>query len=144
MTLLKRSDWPTVTGSLLSDFFDDSGFVNSPWLGRQSTPAVNIKENEKNFEIEVAAPGMEKKDFEISVNSGILTISAEKKQEKESKDENYTRREFGYFSFSRSFNLPTNTSEEDINAKYDGGILKLSIAKKGELEGKPRKTIEIK
>jgi len=144
MTLLKRSDWPTVTGSLLSDFFDDNGFINSPWLGRQSMPAVNIKENEKNFEVELAAPGMEKKDFELSVNNGILTISAEKKQEQESREDNYTRREFGYLSFSRSFNLPANTSEEDINAKYDNGILKLLIAKKGEPEGKSRKAIEIK
>lgn len=144
MSLLKRSDWPTVAGSLLSDFFDDNGFINSPWLGRQSMPAVNIKENEKNFEIELAAPGMEKKDFEISVNNNILTISAERKQENEVKEDNYTRKEFGYTSFSRSFNLPVNTSEDNINAKYDNGILKVLIEKKNEPEGKLKKSIQIK
>jgi HSP20 family protein len=143
MALIKRSDWPAMGNSLLSDFFDDNGFFNSPWLGRQSMPAVNIKENEKNFEIELAAPGMEKKDFNISVNNGVLIISAEKTQEAENKDDSYTRREFGYSSFSRSFTLPTNTSEDDIKAKYEGGILKVLVAKKGEAQGRQRKSIEI-
>jgi HSP20 family protein len=143
MALIKRSDWPTMGNSLLSDFFDDNGFINSPWLGRQSMPAVNIKENEKNFEIELASPGMEKKDFNISVNNGVLIISAEKTQETENKEDNYTRREFGCASFSRSFTLPANTSEDDIKAKYEGGILKVLVAKKGEEKGKQTKSIEI-
>jgi len=143
MALIKRSDWPTVNNSLLSDFFDDNGFFNSPWLGRQSLPAVNVKENDKNFEIELAAPGLEKKDFNISVNNGILVISAEKTQETENKKDSYTRREFSYSSFSRSFTLPVNAREDDIQAKYEGGILKVTIAKKGETEKKERKAIDI-
>jgi HSP20 family protein len=144
MTLLKRSDWPTVGGSLLSDFFDDRSAFNAPWSVGQNLPAVNIKENEKTFEIEIASPGIEKKDFNVTVNSGILTISAERKQERERKDDKYTRREFGCTSFSRSFNLPVNTNEDDISAHYEDGILKLSIVKKTGPETRPKKTIEIK
>jgi len=73
-----------------------------------------------------------------------LTVSAEIKQEKEQKEDNYTRREFGYTSFSRSFSLPVNTNEEDVKARYEDGILKLSIAKKDQPEAKPKKAIEIK
>ena len=143
MALIKRSDWPAMGNSLLSDFFDENGFFNSPWLGRQNMPAVNIKENEKNFEIELASPGMEKKDFNISVNNGVLIISAEKTEEAENKNDSYTRREFGCSSFSRSFTLPVNTSEDDIKAKYEGGILKVLVAKKSEAAEKQTKSIEI-
>ena len=116
--------------------------MNSPWLTGRSIPAVNVRETDKNFEIEVAAPGYDKNDFKVEMDSGLLTISVQKEEEKKEKENNYTRREFGYSSFSRSFNLPQNVSEEDINAKYEGGILKLTIAKKGEAGGK-RKAIAI-
>lgn len=144
MTLVRRSDWPMLSGSLLSDFFDDDRFFNSPWLRGQTVPAVNVKENEKNYEVELAAPGYNKKDFNISVERGVLTISAERKEETEKKDDNYTRKEFGYTSFSRSFNLPENISDEDIQARYDDGVLRLSIAKKELAQAKPRKAIDIK
>lgn len=143
MALIRNSNWPTFRGSLLSDFFDDDRF-SSPWLKSSSVPAVNVKENDKAFEVEVAAPGFDKKDFNISVDNGLLTVSAERSEEKEKKDDNYTRREFGYESFSRAFNLPANTNEEDISAKYEEGILRLSIAKKNQPESKLRKAIEIK
>jgi HSP20 family protein len=142
--LVKRSDWPTLGGSLLSDFFDDNRFFNSQWLSGRSVPAVNIKEGDKKYEVELAAPGYDKKDFNISIENGLLTVSAERKEERESKEDNYTRQEFGFSSFSRSFNLPTNVSEEDIDAKYEGGILKLDIAKKQESNEKSRKSISIK
>jgi HSP20 family protein len=145
MSLIKRSDRPSlIGGSFLSDFFDDDRFFNSPRLSGRSVPAVNVKDNQKNFEVEVAAPGYEKKDFKIEIDNGLLTISVEKSEEKEQKDDNFTRREFGYSSFSRSFNLPQNTNEEDINARYEDGILKLTIAKKGESNGKSKKAIAIK
>jgi len=144
MSLIKRSDWPMLSGSLLSDFFDDDRLFNSPWLRGQSMPAVNVKENEKNYEVELAAPGFNKGDFNISLEQGVLTISAEKKEETEKKEDRYTRREFGYTSFSRSFTLPKNTSEEDVKASYENGVLRLSIAKKDEKESRPRKAIEIK
>lgn len=142
MALIRKSNWPTLGGSLLSDFFDDDR-LTSPWL-RGSLPAVNVKEMDKSFEVEVAAPGFNKKDFSISVDNGLLTVSAEIKQEKEQKEDNYTRREFGYTSFSRSFSLPVNTNEEDIKAKYEDGILKLSIAKKNQPEAKTKKAIDVK
>ncbi len=144
MTLIRRSEWPsTLGGSLLSDFFDDDRFFNSPWLTARSMPAVNIRESDRSYELELAAPGYNKTDFNIEIDNGLLTVSAERKEEKEQKEDNYTRREFGYSSFSRSFNLPTNTNEEDINARYEEGILKLSIAKKGEEQGRSRKAITV-
>ena len=143
MSLIKRSDWPTLGGSMLSDFFDDDGFFKSPWLGGRGMPAVNVKETDKNYEVELAAPGYDKKDFKISIDNGMLTVSAERQEEKEKKEDNYTRREFGCSSFSRSFNLPTNTNDEDIKASYEGGILKLNIAKKPETNGKARKAITV-
>jgi HSP20 family protein len=144
MALIKHSDWPsTLGGSLLSDFFDDDVFFNSK-MGRRSLPSVNIKENEKSYELEMAVPGFNKKDFNISIDNNMLTVSAEKKEEQEKKEDNYTRREFGYESFSRAFNLPANTNEEDINARYEDGILRLSITKKTSTEGKVKKPIAIK
>ena len=145
MTLLtRRSDWPLLSGPLLTDFFDDDRVFNSSWLRGQRTPAVNVKENEKDYQVEVAAPGFNKKDFNVAIENGCLTISAEKKEEKEQKEDNYTRREFGYASFSRSFNLPENIREDDINAQYEDGILKLSLAKKELSQVKPKKAIDIK
>jgi HSP20 family protein len=142
MSLVKRSDWPL--GNSLADLFDNDRFFGSPWLSGRNTPAVNIKENDKSYEVELAAPGYDKKDFNISIDHGLLTVSAERSEEKEKKENNYTRREFGFSSFSRSFNLPTNTNEENIDAKYTDGVLKLTIQKISEPNGKPRKQISIK
>lgn len=146
MALLKRSDVPSLfSNSLLSDFFfDDDRFFNLPWARRQSMPAVNIRESDQSYEIDFAAPGLTKKDFKIDVNNGILTVSAEKEAEKETKEDSYTRREFEYTSFSRSFNLPENVKDEDINARYEDGILKLTIPKKELKANKPKKAIEVK
>lgn len=145
MSLIKRSDWPsTLGGSMLSDFFDDDRFFNSPWLSGRSMPAVNIKETDKTYEVELAVPGYDKKDFNISVDNGLLTVSAEKREEKEQKQDNYTRREFGFTSFSRAFNLPVNTNDEDVQARYEDGILKLTISKKEEPQGKLKKAIQVR
>jgi HSP20 family protein len=143
MSLVKRSDWP-VGSSLLADLFDNDRFFASPWLTGRNMPAVNIKENEKNYEVELAVPGYDKKDFSISIDNGLLTVSADKREEKETKEDNYTRREFGFRSFSRSFNLPTNTNEEGIDAKYTDGVLKLTIEKVKSSNGAPRRQISIK
>ncbi len=140
MALIRNTNWPTFRGSFLSDFFDDDRYLSR----NSNVPAVNVKETEKEFEVEVAAPGFNKKDFNISVDNGLLTVSAERREEREDKQDNYTRKEFGYESFSRAFNLPVNANEEDISAKYEEGILKLSIAKKNQPESKLRKSIEIK
>lgn len=145
MSLIKKTDWPSLlNGPVLSDFFDNDRFFDADWLRKQSVPAVNVKETEKTFEIELAAPGLTKKDFEISVDNGMLTISSETKEEKEEKEKNYTRREFSYSSFSRSFTLPENVNEEDVKAYYEDGILKLHIAKKAIGTSKPKKAIEVR
>ena len=145
MTLIKRSDWPLLmNGNLLSDFFDNDRFFDSDWFKKQSVPAVNVRETEKNFEIEVAAPGLSKKDFKITVDNGVLTISSEKKEEKEQKEKDYTRKEFSYSSFSRSFTLPENVNEDDVKANYEDGLLKLNVAKKVIAQTKAKKAIEVK
>lgn len=145
MSLIKRSDWPLLrNGNLLADFFDNDRFFDSDWFKKQSVPAVNVKEMEKSFEIEVAAPGLSKKDFNITVDNGVLTISSEKKEEKEQKEKDYTRQEFSYSSFSRSFTLPENVNEDDVKANYEDGLLKLTVAKKVIAQPKAKKAIEVK
>lgn len=108
-------------------------------------PAVNVLENENEFKIDVAAPGMEKKDFKLNYENGRLTISSEKKSEKEEKKgEVVTRREFSYQSFQRSFTVPENVIEtEKIAAKYDNGILHVILPKREEVKPKPAKEIKI-
>jgi HSP20 family protein len=126
MALFRNSSWPTPRGYVLSDFSDDEGLFNAPWSYRgQRSPAVNVKDTDKVFEVEVAAPGFNKKDFRISVDEGMLTVAAESEQETEKKEENYTWREFGYSSFSRSFNLPANTNEEDYPGKIRRGCIEI-------------------
>jgi HSP20 family protein len=145
MTLVKRSELPSLlSGAWLSDFFDNDRFFDSDWLKRQSVPAVNVKESEKEFEIEMAAPGLTKKDFNITVNKGILTISSEKEEEHEEKEKDYTRREFSYNAFSRSFSLPEYINEDDIKAHYEDGVLKLKVAKKVGGATKLKKVIEVR
>ena len=145
MSLITRSEWPLLgSGSLLSDLFDNEKFFDSDWLKRQSLPPVNVKETEKQYEIEIAAPGRSKKDFSILAENGVLTISSEKKEEKELKEKGYTRKEFNYSSFARSFSLPENANEEEIKANYSDGILKLEVAKKVISQPKAKKAIEVR
>jgi HSP20 family protein len=145
MSLIKRSEFPLLgNGCWLSDLFDNEKFFDSDWLKKQSLPAVNVKETDKAYEIELSVPGRSKKDFNISAENGVLTISSEQKEEKEQKEKNYSRKEFSYNSFSRSFSLPDNANEEDIRANYADGILKLEVAKKVISQPKSRKAIEVK
>ncbi len=146
MTLLKTPVLPSLlTDKWLSDFFDNDRFFDADWLKRmQVVPAVNVKELEKEFEIEMAAPGLNKKDFNIRIEKGIMTIFTEKKEEKEVKEDLYTRKEFNYSSFTRSFNLPENVNPEKVDAKYENGILRIMIGKKVLTTEKPMKTIEVK
>jgi HSP20 family protein len=137
--------FPTLFDDLLSrDFFDS---VNMNFLKTGNTvPAVNIKETEDAFHLEVAAPGMNKDDFRIEINNNILTISSEKESQKEEKDEkgHYTRKEFSYQSFKRSFTLPDRIVNLDkVEAKYSDGILRINIPKKEEAKPKPIQKIEI-
>ena len=123
------------TDRLLTNDF----FMENKWV-----PAMNIKENDENFEIEVAAPGFSKEDFEIVYENGIIRISVEHKEEIEEKEETFTKREFNYQSFVRSFTLPENINEDEkIEATYNHGILKLVLAKLKESEIHNKKIIEI-
>lgn len=138
MSLIKTNNGGLSTfRSMMSDFFDTDKFFNDDFFRKAALPAVNVIENEKNFDLELAAPGMKKDDFKINVENGVLSISAEKKEEKEEKDKNYTRREFSYNSFARSFTLPENANADEINARYENGVLRLSILKK--VPSKPAK-----
>lgn len=145
MSLMRKNDWPSLTNGLwLSNFFDNDRFFDADWLKKQSVPAVNVKETDKGFDIDMAVPGFTKKDFVISVDKGVLTISSEKEEENEEKEKNYTRKEFSYTSFSRSFTLPENVNEEDVEATYEEGILKLHVAKKAVVTAKPKKAIAVR
>ncbi len=120
---------------LTDDFFMES---------RRWIPSMNVKETKKTFEIDIAAPGFDKKDFNVSIDNGILEISAENKKEMEKKTEDFTRREYNYSSFQRSFTLPENVNEkEEIDATYKNGILKLVLNKLKEVEITPKKVIEV-
>jgi HSP20 family protein len=131
--------------SFIDEFFGkdwmDSVFSDRPGI---STPAVNVKETNDDFMIEVAAPGLDKKDFKVDIDNNMLTISSEKEFKNEEKDEGrYMRREFSYTSFSRSFSLPDAVDAEKINAKHKDGILMITIPKKDEAKRKPPKQIQI-
>lgn len=124
------------------DMFD---WVNRNFSSTNTTlPSVNIKENMDAFEVEMAAPGFSKGDFKIELNNDQLTISSEKEDASKSGDEEqFTRREFSYQSFCRTFTLPTSVEAEKIKAKYDNGILRVSLPKKEEAKPKPPKQITI-
>ena len=131
--------------SFIDDFFGrdwmDSVFSDQTGI---STPAVNVKESNDDFFIEVAAPGLEKNDFKINLDNNVLTISSEKEFRNEDKEgARYMRREFSYTSFSRSFSLPEAVDAEKIKAKHKDGILMISIPKKEEAKRKPPKQIAI-
>lgn len=126
----------------MDDFFDDNGDWAKP-MRNTSMPAVNVKENKNAFKLDVAAPGFKKGDFKLEVQDGRLTISGETKEEKEDKDEKYTRQEYRYSSFSRSFTLPENVKSDDISAEYADGVLKVTLPKK-KAEEKPATQIAVK
>ena len=133
---------PTLS-SVIENFFSSNDDFFSSWPTTQKLPAVNVKETENSYAVEVAAPGMKKENFMIEVDQGALCISGESKSENEESDDNYSRKEFNYTSFSRSFWLPENVKEEDIQAKYNDGVLKLAIPKKEVKAAEPKKKIEV-
>lgn len=106
-------------------------------------PSVNIKDEEKAFKIEMAAPGLERKDFKLEVENGVLCISSEKEEESKEEKKNYTRREYSYNSFSRSFSLPDNSLPDKITAKYENGVLNINVPKKEVTVAKPPKQIKV-
>lgn len=129
--------------SIFDDFFNDE-FMGIPVSRQFATPAVNIREEEKQFDIEIAAPGMTKNDFKININqNGELTILLEKtKEEKESdakeeKRHTWLRREFAYSSYSQSFTIPDEVDESQITAKMENGVLNITLPKKEQVIQEP-------
>jgi len=147
MTLIKRSNslFPSVP-SFFDDFFtrDVFDWSNANSAYGSSLPAVNIKEDENVFEVEVAVPGLKKDDFKIELENDVLTISSEKEFQEEKGDDNYKRREFRYSSFKRTFSLPQNKVDGDkVKAKYVDGVLHITLPKREEAKPKPIRTIQI-
>ena len=147
MSLIKRngSMFPALPG--FDDLFTRELFNwgNTNFSTTNSTiPSVNIKETDDTFEVEVAAPGMEKKDFNITLDGTLLTIASQKESNSETKEDSYTRREFSYQSFQRTFELPKQVvDEESINARYENGLLHITIPKREEAKRKAPRMIEI-
>lgn len=146
MTLLKRRDKDVGTNvpNLFEDFFGSDFFDRiGAMSGGSNLPSVNIRDQKDRYSIEVAAPGLNKDDFNVEVDEGALTISSSKEESDEQKEGDYTRREFNYTAFQRTFTLPDTVNEDDISAEYEGGVLYINIPKKEE-EKREKKKIDIK
>jgi HSP20 family protein len=131
--LSRQTSMPTLFEDFFkpwSQWFDDSGLIKRV----TSMPAVNIAENNDNYMVTLAAPGLKKEDFKIDLDGNMLTISSEKEENKEEKDEKYTRQEYSYSSFSRSFTLPEDVKQENIDASYQNGELKIVLPRKEEFK----------
>lgn len=150
MTLAKLSNsWLPSAPSLFDRIFDGElmDWNRSNYSGTDSTlPAINVKESDNEFLIDVAAPGLKKEDFTVNYDNGRLSISSEKQNELEEKEgEKITRREFSYQSFQRSFTIAENVVDsEKIGANYENGILHIKLPKREEVKPKPAKQIAIK
>jgi len=140
MTLVKFGK--EAKNGFVNPFFNDvysilnDSFVNERAAYR--TPAVNIAETDAQFEVELAVPGLSKEDIKINLDKNVLSVSADKKTETADENKKFTKREYSYSSFSRSFTLPESADQSKIEADYVNGILKLTIAKKEEAKFQTR------
>lgn len=142
MNLVKRSNALSIPS-----FLDE--ILRADWYGGTETftnkvPAVNIKENELKFKVEVYAPGLIKEDFKVEISQKTLTVSSEKQSNTQEGNEHYATKEFSFSSFCRKFNLPDSVNIDEIQANYDNGILTISLPKREEVLPKPKRVIEIK
>lgn len=130
--------------NLLEDIFDER-LAENGLNTMKSLPAVNIEEREDQYSLELAAPGKSKKDFNIELDNDLLTISSEIKEEhkSEDKDRHFTRREFSYESFRRSFTLPDSIDASQIKANYKNGVLTVDLPKREEAKAQPKRLIDI-
>lgn len=131
--------------SLIDDIFNGGlpSLFSQNFNSGISLPMVNIKETANAYSVEMAVPGLKKSDFQIDLDNQVLSISSETEHRNEQNDENYTRREFGYSSFKRTFTLPETVEDGKIEAKYDQGILSIHLPKKEEAKQKPARSINI-
>jgi len=135
MTLVKFGNGQKnyAVNPFFNDVFDN--LLNDKFLGDKlvsRVPAVNIAETENEFHIELAVPGLKKEDFKISLDKNVLSVSTEKKTENIEEGKKFSKREYNYTSFTRSFTLPESVDQTKINAEYTDGILKLNVAKREE------------
>jgi HSP20 family protein len=136
-----RFNRPNALSDVFQNFFDND-FVDM-FNRKGMDPAANILEHPDSFELDLAAPGLKKDDFKIHLENNVLTISSEVKDEVEEESKNYTRKEFHYSSFSRSFTLPRTVDLEKIKADYENGILKVMLPKKEDARVDIKKEIKI-
>ncbi|GAA4240903.1 MULTISPECIES: Hsp20/alpha crystallin family protein [Winogradskyella] len=139
-----NQNFPTLS-NWLDDIFnrDLPSVFTSNFNTGITLPKVNIKEIADAYIVDMAVPGLKKSDFQIDIDNQVLSISTEIKEESEQKEANYTRREFGYSSFKRTFSLPETVDEDKIKASYTEGILSIHLPKKEEAKQKPVRTIKI-
>ena len=144
MNLIKRNNQRALYDPLSSFFDIEDVFRGFPGISKNMLPAVNVSEDEQQYHIDLVAPGFKKEDFKINVKDDVLTISAETKSESENNNgkRQYSRREYSYSSFTRSFTLPDNAKDDAIAANYMDGVLKLMIPKTEE-QTKAAKEIKI-
>lgn len=145
--LTKKRTSPSLFGGwpIGDDFFNDFFGSDFPVMKQmKSMPTVNIKESEKDYQLELSAPGLKKEDFNVEIDQQVLRISFEDSKEKSEKEDNYTRREFYKSSFQRSFVLPENVNEDEISAEYRDGILYMVLPKYQNGNTFEKKAIAIK
>ena len=128
--------------SLIDDFINQDWNLKTP--SSTTLPAVNIKDLDAQFEIELAVPGMKKSDFEIEVEDGLLSISSSLEEEQVTEKGKFTRREFSYNSFKRTFTIPDSVDPSSIEAQYSDGVLQLRLPKRKEALPQPKKLIKIR
>jgi HSP20 family protein len=128
--------------SLIDDFINQDWNLKTP--SSTTLPAVNIKDLDAQFEIELAVPGMKKSDFEIEVEDGLLSISSSLQEEQVTEKGKFTRREFSYNSFKRTFAIPESVDSSNIEAQYSDGVLQLRLPKRKEALPQPKKLIKIR
>ncbi len=144
MNLVKRNNSNSnFFPAIMEELFRPDWMGGSQNFNAVSVPPVNIRETDTAYEVELSAPGKTKEDFNIEVDNDLLTISSEYKSENTSEDGKFTRREFSYSSFRRSFTLPETVNSDDIKANYDAGILRISLPKREEALPKPKRMIDI-
>jgi len=141
MTLVKFNNG--LKNNAVNPFFNDvlDSLLNDSYIGNKlvaRVPAVNIAETENEFQIELAAPGLKKEDFKINLDKNVLTVSSEKKSESVDEGKKFSKREYSYSSFSRSFTLPESADHSKIEADYTDGVLKLTVTKKEEAKFQSR------
>ncbi len=141
MKIIKWNNEP-----ILSDFWNNffESEINHPANRRAfCSPATNIIEHENHFQLDLAVPGLNKEDFKIDIENNVLTVSSEKEEKNEESNNNYTRKEFVYGCFNRSFSLPKSINTESIEATYTNGILQIVLPKKEEEKAKAKREIAI-